>query len=227
MLEAGAKFSGVNLADKAGDLSNLTSRNLNAAGFDKSSNLGGALNLNGAQNGVNFLGVIFAPSKRRVDVNTAREICALAHEAGVKCVGVFAEILEDEIERICEFAGLDAAQIYGRYSGKLRQNLARKNVEIWKVYSVANELPSVDFTLCDMPLFDCKGEKLGGNGVSFDWQILRGAKFAFALAGGIGEENVLEALKFNPRVIDINSKAEDENGIKDPAKIERILNLIG
>ena len=47
------------------------------------------------------------------------------------------------------------------------------------------------------------------------------------MAGGIGEHNIKEALKFRPYLVDINSKVEDENGIKDAKKIERILKIIG
>ena len=185
MLKAGAKF-GRNLGS-----------NLDVFGAD------GKIDL---QNGVSFLGVIFAPSKRKVTPQIAREIANLAHDYGVKCVGVFAEISENEILEICKEANLDVAQIYGEYSANLRQNLARESVKIWKVYSVLDTLPSVDFSLCDMPLFDCKGVNLGGNGISFEWRILEGVKFDFALAGGIGEDNVREAIKFNPCVLDINSR---------------------
>jgi len=174
---------------------------------------------------VDFLGAIFAKSKRQVSAQTAREIVSIAHAAGKKCVGVFAEISENEILEICKGANLDVAQIYGEYSANLRQNLARESVKIWKVYSVLDTLPSVDFSLCDMPLFDCKGVNLGGNGISFEWRILEGVKFDFALAGGIGEDNVREAIKFNPCVLDINSKAESENLQKDPDKIERIFKI--
>ena len=47
------------------------------------------------------------------------------------------------------------------------------------------------------------------------------------MAGGIGEHNIKEALKFMPYLVDIHSKVEDENGIKDVQKIERILKIIG
>ena len=35
-----------------------------------------------------------------------------------------------------------------------------------------------------------------------------------------------EAIKFNPRVLDLNSKVEDENGIKSAEKIKKILELL-
>ena len=176
---------------------------------------------------VEFLGVIFAKSLRQVGMKTAREIAHIAHENGKLCVGVFAGQSECEIMEICEFAGLDTAQIYDEPSENLHANLKDLGVQIWRVFSVKDELPKLDFRHYDLPLFDCKGENLGGNGVKFNWEILRGAKpFSFALAGGIGEDNVLEAIKFKPKILDINSRVEDENLVKVPAKIERILGLI-
>lgn len=175
---------------------------------------------------VDFLGAIFAKSKRQVSAQTAREITDIAHEAGKKCVGVFARQSDCEIMEICEFAALDAVQIHGEVSSNLYANLKTMGLEVWRVYSVLDALPAVDTALCDMPLFDCKGENAGGNGISFDWEILRAVKFDFGMAGGIGEHNAREAIKFNPRVLDLNSKVEDENGIKSVEKITKILELI-
>ena len=176
---------------------------------------------------VDFLGAIFAKSKRRVSAQTAREIADIAHAAGKKCIGVFAGQSDCEIMEICEFAALDVAQIHGEVSSNLYANLKAMGLEVWRVYSVLDVLPAVDTALCDMPLFDCKGQNAGGNGISFDWEILREVKFDFGMAGGIGEDNVREAIKFNPCVRDINSKAESENLQKDPIKIQQFLNLIG
>ena len=175
---------------------------------------------------VDFLGAIFAKSKRRVSAQTAREIAGIAHEAGKKCVGVFAEQSDCEIMEICEFVPLDAAQIHGEISSNLYANLKAMGLEVWRVYSVLDVLPAIDTALCDMPLFDCKGQNAGGNGISFDWEILREVKFDFGMAGGIGEHNAREAIEFNPRVLDLNSKVEDENGIKSADKIKKILELL-
>ena len=175
---------------------------------------------------VDFLGAIFAKSKRRVSAQTAREIAGIAHEAGKKCVGVFAGQSDCEIMEICEFVPLDAAQIHGEVGSNLYANLKAMGLEVWRVYSVLDVLPAIDTALCDMPLFDCKGQNAGGNGISFDWEILREVKFDFGMAGGIGEHNAREAIKFNPRVLDLNSKVEDENGIKSAEKIKKILELI-
>ena len=175
---------------------------------------------------VDFLGAIFAKSKRQVSAQTAREIANIAHAAEKKCVGVFAGQSDCEIMEICEFVPLDAAQIHGEVGSNLYANLKAMGLEVWRVYSVLDELPAVDTALCDMPLLDCKGQNAGGNGISFDWEILREVKFDFGMAGGIGEHNAREAIKFNPRVLDLNSKVEDENGIKSADKIKKILELL-
>ena len=175
---------------------------------------------------VDFLGTIFAKSKRQVSAQTVREIAGIAHAAGKKCVGVFAGQSDCEIIEICEFVPLDAAQIHGEVSSNLYANLKAMGLEVWRVYSVLDVLPVVDTALCDMPLFDCKGQNAGGNGISFDWEILREVKFDFGMAGGIGEHNACEAIKFNPRVLDLNSKVENENGIKSADKIKKILEIL-
>ncbi len=217
VLEVGAKF-GRNLANASGE--NFNGKTGVTQGESAQSEA------RKFKNGVSFLGVIFAPSKRRVSAAVAREISSAAHKAGAKCAGVFAGQSDCEITEICEFAELDVAQIYGEISKNLRANLHDLGLEIWQVFSVEGELPSTDFSGCDMPLFDCKGENLGGNGAKFNWEILKGFKGEFALAGGIGEENILEALKFRPFLLDINSKVEDENLQKIPTKIERILEIL-
>lgn len=229
---------------------------------------------------VDFIGVIFAKSKRQVDMMTARQIANLAHQNGKKCVGVFAsgnqscdtkitatissqnrnskpllsyafgyesgeyevpefnslsqgsalpvcEVQNNcEIMEVAEFCGLDVAQIHGEISENLYLNLKDLGCEIWQALSVGEVLPNVT-KFADLVLYDCKGENLGGNGKSFNWNLLKNLKpFSFGLAGGIGEENVSEALKFNPKIIDINSKVEDENLQKIPQKVEKIAQIV-
>ncbi|WP_230056716.1 phosphoribosylanthranilate isomerase [Campylobacter suis] len=195
------------------------------------------------ENAISFIGVIFAKSKRQVDMQNAREISRLAHRYGVKCVGVFASsdaqscssslvqngIQSDcEIMEICEYCELDVAQIHGFISQNLYANLKDMGLDVFKAVSVspnAKTLPSINEP-CDMALYDCKGESLGGNGTSFGWEILSDLMpFSFGMAGGIGEQNFAKALKFKPRLIDINSKVEDENLVKIPSKIEKILQI--
>ena len=427
---------------------NFTCRAQNHANFTSEQNsgcdknfCGGSRNLgDGLGVRVEFLGVIFvSSSKRRVSVETAREIARIAHENGAKCVGVFAlscekhgvaacecknfssktrgeEICEDKIYagtsgdakfykaaefyekkcddldvnlnanravpvsaknqnfeilnsgtlnekqilKICEACELDCAQIYGHISADFKARLNAAGIEAWQVLSIGAEMPPLEGLSCDRILFDAKGASLGGNGVSFDWDLLRRAglgcqgrdgatsdekncadsamqsaddargdlernaiyencgeeKFyaecvensgtkptersdrrvikddemtgcvravtrpsgtnpamkdvddqsandygagaldiaegskaggsgfvkddrtdkrgnypqngaiSFILAGGIGAQNILEALALRPYAIDLNSRVEDARGIKEPRKISEILRII-
>ncbi|WP_297901788.1 hypothetical protein, partial [uncultured Campylobacter sp.] len=49
---------------------------------------------------------------------------------------------------------------------------------------------------------------------------------SFILAGGIGAQNIREALALCPYAIDLNSRVEDARGIKDPQKISEILQIL-
>ncbi len=74
--------------------------------------------LNGVR--VDFIGLIFADSKRKVSIETAKDISNLAHKFGIKVVGVFAGIKFDEITKIVKFADLDAVQIYEKIEDKTK-----------------------------------------------------------------------------------------------------------
>ena len=176
---------------------------------------------------VDFLGLIFAQSKRKVTPEIAKEISNLVHEFGRKSVGVFTDTSDDEILEICKFANLNVAQIYKEISLNLKQNLAKIGVEVWQVVRIKDEIPSFSNLHFDKILFDYKGEKMGGNGQKFDWNLLKNLQIPFIIAGGIGVENVSEALNLGAFCLDINSKVEDENGIKNLEKINEILKIIG
>ena len=80
--------------------------------------------------------------------------------------------------------------------------------------------------VADMLLFDAKapaGSHLpGGNGIVFDWNILKNVRpqKPWMLSGGLTPENVGEALKvLTPAAVDVSSGVEDSPGVKSPDKI--------
>jgi phosphoribosylanthranilate isomerase len=198
---------------------------------------------------VDFLGVIFAKSVRLVSQETARKIAQIAHENGAKIVGVFVEQNDSEICEIAKFCDLDIVQIYRQTDATFMQNLATiraRNLyanlisnlsedfklnltsnrpQIWQVVRIKDEIPKISGVF-DMILFDYKGANLGGNGRSFDFGLLKNLDFKFGIAGGIGAHNINEAMKFCPEILDINSKVEDEFGIKNPNLINEILKKV-
>jgi len=109
------------------------------------------------------------------------------------------------------------------------------SVEVIKVFGIKNEFnfdvlkPYVD--VVDFFLFDTKGKERGGNGITFDWKVLKEYPFSkpFFLSGGVGLENTDNVLSFLRRqesnycyALDVNSKFESEPGVK---KIKELKNF--
>lgn len=148
----------------------------------------------------------------------------------IKKVGVFVNQTSEEIISKIEKYDLDVIQLHGEETPDFCQNLRQEKVEIIKVFSVDDDF---DFELlkeyenvCDYFLFDTKGKLHGGNGVTFNWEILKkytSSKPLF-LSGGIGIEEISKIKTLNVPIyaIDVNSKFEIEPGLKDTTLLKQI-----
>ncbi|MBU0940332.1 MAG: phosphoribosylanthranilate isomerase [Bacteroidetes bacterium] len=151
----------------------------------------------------------------------------------IKKTGVFVnESLAIIIEKIIK-NNLQAVQLHGKESEdfclNLKSEFKLKNlnaIEIIKVFSVADdfdfELLKPFESLCDYFLFDTKGKLPGGNGTTFDWNVLENypSSKPFFLSGGIGLEetaavNAITKTNLPVYAIDVNSKFEIEPGLKN------------
>lgn len=189
-----------------------------------------------------YMGLVFAPSKRQVTVEQAKILIEELHKQCinhydtkvVKTVGVFVNETLDNLVRIADTANLDAVQLHGDEDEAFIQSLKeRTNVEVWKavqIRSAADVEKWIDSS-ADMLLFDAyhKDER-GGTGEVFDWSSLDAFERPFMLAGGIDSTNVARAIRtVRPYGIDISSGIET-NGVKDDEKIKaftKIVNSIG
>lgn len=113
------------------------------------------------------------------------------------------------------------------------------DVEIIKVFSIKNIF---DFSVLkpyedvvDYFLFDTKGKLLGGNGYTFNWNVLKKypSTKPYFLSGGIGLDQLESVLAFLRRpeskycnAIDVNSKFEIEAGLKNIEKLEKFKSQI-
>lgn len=173
--------------------------------------------------GAYYAGLIFVShSSRCVDIERANAIIAAAPQ--LHWVGVFADQAVAEVCRHAHSLGLAAIQLHGHedidYVSELRKQLAQKGlagVEIWKALdaSAIDRLPDLR---ADKYLLD---NGRGGTGQSFDWAQLQqfGDPQALILAGGIGAENVTQALNTGVSSVDMNSALEFRPGQKHAAKI--------
>jgi phosphoribosylanthranilate isomerase len=73
------------------------------------------------------------------------------------------------------------------------------------------------------------GNRRGGTGRTFDWQLARRAKSygRIFLAGGLTPENVREAIRVaKPYAIDVCSGVEKAPGRKDPARMRDLIRAV-
>lgn len=185
-----------------------------------------------------YMGLVFAPSKRQVTVEQAKILIEELHKQCinhydtkvVKTVGVFVNETLDNLVRIADTANLDAVQLHGDEDEAFIQSLKeRTNVEIWKavqIRSAADVEKWIDSS-ADILLFDAyhKDER-GGTGEVFDWSSLDAFERPFMLAGGLDSTNVARAIRtVRPYGIDISSGIET-NGVKDDEKITAFTKIV-
>ena len=192
-----------------------------------------------------YMGLVFAPSKRQVTVDQAKILVEELHRGyakkygsdtehdkndTIKTVGVFVNETVDNLVTIANEANLDAVQLHGDEDEAFIQSLKeRTNVEVWKavqIRSAADVEKWIDSS-ADMLLFDAyhKDER-GGTGEVFDWSSLDAFERPFMLAGGIDSTNVARAIRtVRPYGIDISSGIET-NGVKDDEKITAFTKIV-
>lgn len=182
---------------------------------------------------VDFMGLIFAPSPRQVSENLAKNLSELIQKNAKKAIGVFVDESDEFIINSAQNANLNGVQIQKSISKSLFERLKELNLSVWQVVSVGEKLQMPAQINADLVLFDTKGALKGGNGVVFKWDLLKDYDKEFALAGGLGADNVAAALNATnalgqkPSILDLNSRVEKAVGIKDTTLISEILAKLG
>lgn len=178
-----------------------------------------------------FLGFIFYPKSSRYvgEELSADSLKNLPHS--IKRVGVFVnETTENIRQKVQEFK-LNVVQLHGDETPDQCQELRTPDLLVIKAFALGGKF-NFDTLLpygshCDYFLFDTKGEQPGGNGLAFDWQLLRDYKLPtpYFLAGGLelAHADTLRNLQLPGLfAVDLNSRFEISPGKKDPIRLEQM-----
>ena len=66
----------------------------------------------------------------------------------------------------------------------------------------------------------------GGTGKTFDWTLIPEIRREFFLAGGLGTENLRQAIReIRPYAVDLSSSVETDKW-KDPEKIRQVVDIV-
>ena len=182
-----------------------------------------------------YLGFIFwEKSKRNMTLGTTPEL-----PETTKKVGVFVDASIQEIAAKINQYQLDIIQLHGNESVIFCKNVKKLGIEVIKVFSMDSNFNFYvvkEYVLAvDYFLFDTKGKLPGGNGITFDWNVLENYHFnvPYFLSGGIGTteiDGLKEFLKSSAAnkcyAIDVNSRFEKKPGIKNKIKLQKFKKLL-
>ena len=175
--------------------------------------------------GADFIGFMFAPSKRRVTVEEAVEL-AKAIPKTVKKVGVFVNEEPAKICQIAETVGLDYIQYHGDETAEQIQEIGLPAIKAFSIRGVEDVERAATYNV-DYYLFDAPGtDYRGGSGNSFDWMLLDKVNIPLEkviLAGGLKADNVGLAITLvEPFAVDVSSGVEVD-GRKSSAAITKFI----
>lgn len=172
-----------------------------------------------------FIGFVFAPSKRQISVETAKSLVALIPPT-IKKVGVVVNETNDTLHHIFKEVGLDYIQYHGDESPTFIEEVGLPAIKAFSVTELFDwkqlDQFNVDFYLLDAPGISHRG----GSGNTFNWEIVKHCpipKEKIILAGGLNVANVTEAIKMTePFAVDVSSGVE-KDGIKDKNLIQQFI----
>lgn len=179
-----------------------------------------------------YMGFIFYEKSKRHFEGIIPEL-----PISIKKTGVFVNEPIEIVVSLVEEYDLEVVQLHGDESPEYCKTLLRiivdslpLNLEVIKVFSVSDDFdfkqlePYKDFV--NYYLFDTKGKDRGGNGIKFNWSVLKNYPYSkpFFLSGGIGPKDIEEINKLRQShlpiyAVDVNSGFESAPGIKEEKKL--------
>jgi indole-3-glycerol phosphate synthase/phosphoribosylanthranilate isomerase len=176
-------------------------------------------------------GLIFAEkSPRCVSLEFAKRCVKRGHPQ-TRFAAVFVDEDPGEIARIVRETGCDYVQLHGAESpeciAKIRALLPDAGIiKAVKIRQQSDfEACRAYAPLCDFLLLDSKAP---GSGTSFDWNAIPDYidRARTLISGGIGLENLRDALALGFAGVDMNSRLEGSRGVKDPDMVRKAFGII-
>lgn len=185
-----------------------------------------------ANAGARYVGFVFFPkSPRNVVVEQARAL-ALEVSSGTAKVALVVNADNATLDGIVDRVPLDMLQLHGSEPPeRVAEVRKRYGLPVMKAIGVAEaaDLDAIDVyaQIADQLLIDTKkpkdADRPGGNGLSFDWNLLAGRKYwtvPWMLAGGLTHDNVADAVRMTgARQVDLSSAIESAPGVKDAGRM--------
>lgn len=176
--------------------------------------------------------MFFEKSPRNVSLSQARDFAA-ALAPSIRSVAVVVNPDDALLDEIISGVAPNMLQLHGAETPqRVGEIKARFGLPVIKALAIEGADDLTEARLyegaADWLLFDAKPPKSlanalpGGNGLVFDWQLLKGFKSTcpWMLSGGLEADNVADAIRVSgARAVDVSSGVESAPGVKDPQRI--------
>ena len=178
--------------------------------------------------GPDFVGFVFWDrSKRNVTREQASEL-GQALLPNIKKVGVFVDEEPERVAALVTDGIIDIAQLHGHedeeYIAKLRSLIGDAPIIKAFVVKVEGDIKKARECSADYLLLDSGT----GTGQTFNWELIEKAKLdrPYFLAGGLGIDNVAQAIdRLSPMAVDVSSGIETD-GVKDLDKMRTFIKAV-
>jgi phosphoribosylanthranilate isomerase len=193
-----------------------------------------------AKAGADFIGLVFAPSRRQITPTQAKKIATKVKESGhtTEVVGLFVNESAETVNEMADLCGLDRVQLSGDESWEYCLEINRPIFKVIRVRRSQSAQEIVDILADGLRVLDekqfilsldayVKG-KHGGTGMKINWTQARpvAEQFPIIIAGGLTPENVGRAIEqAAPWGVDVSSGVE-VNGVKHTARIRAFINAV-
>lgn len=176
----------------------------------------------------------YPPSSRHVEGIEMHKLALQARASNADPILITVNLALKELITVARSASLTSVQLHGDETPEYCQNLRSLGYHLIKTIPITSKdsfLNAEPYIKCvDEFLFETAGPLRGGNGYSFDWELLKYYHYPvpFWLAGGLNPINIKLAITLDhPSLtgLDLNSGFETTPGFKDPAKIKAAINL--
>ncbi len=193
-----------------------------------------------SQAGADFIGLVFAPGRRQVSIQTASHIARSVHASAKNAivVGVFVNMTAAEVNRTADICGLDRIQLSGDETWEYCLDIAYPVIKVIHITGtttasqVIAELEKGPRLMADrdwLCLLDTKvGSAYGGTGKTFDWSIAAqvAGQFPVMIAGGLNPENIFKVIQdVGPMGVDVSTGVETDKR-KDRTKIKAFIEAV-
>ena len=165
-----------------------------------------------------YIGFVFwLKSKRAVTAEEAKTLKAKL-DPSIKAVGVFVDEDMEAVKSLLDGGIIDVAQLHGHegedYINGLKKASGKPVIKAFRIRS-EDDIRKAEASPADLVLLDAGM----GDGVTFDWSLIKNAGRPYFLAGGLDPNNAADAVRaLHPYALDVSSGIETD-GLKDTNKM--------